>query len=315
MKILFYTLAIALVLCACGSKVVKSNSCNAERTAIFFEKFAFNPDTSFQVGNDKILYLKKFDFEEDTFKLYVFEKTEHDWQLIKDSIFLSGYEYRVDSPEISLINGQSFFYYEEYLAGGSLGNFDIEFSLYNLSTLEKYFIHYKEFPDGNKTITEFINSDNLLASKTLQNYLEAKITSSSRVYKVTAADSLINQFKEANKQALLKVENPKFLNKSLNFNYVSSKEKVFDIHNTDTTSEIVDYSGNDRFIIISKFKGAVLGYNKSKAEYFCVWSPESLFDWIKKVQFDSKGNLILFNGEFGPNYEVDLNKFKYKKLK
>ena len=120
MKILFYILAIALVLCACGSKVLKSNSTNAERTAIFLEKFAFNPDTSFQVGNDKILYLKKFDFEEDTFKLYVFEKTEHDWQLIKDSIFLSGYEYRVDSPEISLINGQSFFYFEGRV-GRSLG--------------------------------------------------------------------------------------------------------------------------------------------------------------------------------------------------
>ena len=58
MKVFFYALAIGLVLSSCGSKVLKSNSSSAERTAISFEKFAFNPDTSFQVGNYEILFLQ-----------------------------------------------------------------------------------------------------------------------------------------------------------------------------------------------------------------------------------------------------------------
>ena len=53
MKVFFYALAIALVLSACISKVVKSNSGNAERTTIFLEKFAFST-----VGNYKILFLQ-----------------------------------------------------------------------------------------------------------------------------------------------------------------------------------------------------------------------------------------------------------------
>ena len=58
MKVFFYGLAIALVLSSCGSKVVKSNSSSAKRTAIFIEKFAFKPNTSFQVGNYEILFLQ-----------------------------------------------------------------------------------------------------------------------------------------------------------------------------------------------------------------------------------------------------------------
>lgn len=182
MKKYFCILILFGLLYSCATMVVKSINTLAERSFIFHEKYFFSPDTSIIIGNEKILFLKKFEpkmySEEDTFKLYIFEKLENEWQVVKDTVFLFGYDYTIYEPEMVFIDGKQFLYYKQYQSGGSMGNYDLEFTLYDISSLEKYFIHYTELPENGKLLKDFKSSENLISNQNLCNYLEGKLKNS-----------------------------------------------------------------------------------------------------------------------------------------
>lgn len=179
MKKHFYTIIIFASLYSCASIAIKSISTSEDRVAIFNEKYSFNPDTSFVIGKDKILFLKKLEpqisSQEDTFKLYIFERLENEWQIIRDTVFLFGYDYTILKSEIVSINGKDYLYNMEYLSGGSMGNFDIEYALYDVANIEKYFIHYTELPEFGKLLKDITTSKNLTSNQNLFNYLQDKL--------------------------------------------------------------------------------------------------------------------------------------------
>jgi phage anti-repressor protein len=293
---------ILIIICSCNEQVKKNDLSELERIQIFQNKYISTPDTSFQIDENKILFLKREvagNTIDNIVRLIFLEKIAIDWGELENKVVSEGYHYSLDSIDFIKIENQPYLYYEEYQPGGNLGNFDIEFTLYDISNSEKYFIHYTEVPQGSTYLTDFRKSQNLVGNETLMRFLEEKIGYSTRIYKPTNEDKLIRDFRIKNEKQLKEIANSFSIDKPIKFIPTTTSEIVFDINNIEpengNKSRITNTVENDDFIVVSKFKGAVMGFNKSTKEYFCVWVPESMYDWINKMEFDLTGNLILYD--------------------
>ena len=292
-----------------------------ERTQIFRDKYVTTPDTSFQLNNNELIFLKKESTEnwDVFFKLRVFNKIGNNWGISKDTSISSGpWGQEWDSINLIQINNQHYLYYEEYTRGGSMGNHDIEFTLFKLNSSEKFFIHYTKVPTGGIVWTNFKKSKNLDSNQIHLSFLEEKVNNSPRVYRPNSEEKLIRQFLIENERALIEIYRQYSVNKPIKFTPVNTDEFVFDINDIKPikgiATSVANSIQNDDFILISIFKGPVIGYNKTTSEYFCAWVPKSNYDWVEVMKFDKIGNLILFNRDFEPEYLINLYNSTYIRL-
>ena len=313
------------------SSLIVSNNSDInlnQRVKIFQKKYVSNPDTSFQLTQDKLLYLKISSEDDDTFgnkelKLILLGKVGDEWGQLKYTSITKGTNSTLNSAiksiQIVPINNSVYLYFEKNISGGSLGNRSIEYTLFEINSNEKYFIEYLEIPNRQYTNTDFKKSPNLSSNDNISTYLEDKVNNSPQVYRPNEREKLVREFIIANERALESLAESNSKVNSVKFKKVTTKEKIFSTELNDSlriiNASIVSRIENKDFIVISIFKGAVVGYSKDTNEFFCVWAPESMYSWISNLRFDSVGNLILYDRRNNkPAYQVNLYTSTYLKL-
>ncbi len=183
------------------------------------------------------------------------------------------------------------------------------FTLSDINSSIKYFIQYDENPSAGVKYTDFSKSKNLSSNEAIENYLQGKINTSNRIHKPDKEELLIRRFIRENQNSLDEIKKASSINKPIEFKPVTTNEEIFNL-------ELPGNLENADYIIVSRFKGPVLGFNKSTQEYFCVWKPPSMYDWIVDMEFNTDGFLILLDDDDDkPEYLIDLHNSIYVKLK
>lgn len=316
MRRLYFILIISATIYSCKNSTYNKIDTN-EQIEIFQSKYVSTPDTSFQIGNNKLLFVSHKKYQEgpetDIHNIIIIEKIGNGWGEISNTTISKGYSNILSSFEMVSIKNKTYLYFEDFQDGGSSGNFDLEFCLYDIFSNVKYYIHYKEFPRGSIIDTDYKRSRNLVDNEDLKVFLDEKIKNSKRTHIPTSRENLVKQFLITNEKAILQTQNEYYIKKSVKFKIVPTKENIFDI----PVSNSIQHIENEHFIIISLFKGPVLGFNKSTKDYFCVWAPESMYDWIERMNFfESSDFLVLYDRtDNEPIYGIDLNEFEYMRVK
>lgn len=318
MKKLIYTLIILAIFCSCNNSSFKKKIEIKEQIEIFQDKYNSTPDTSLQIDSKRLLFIKHEDINdqrgEDLNKVIILEKVGNDWGEIKDTILSIGYYNTLSQFQIASIDNKEYLYYEDYMSGGSGGNSDIEFTLFDLNSNVKYYIHYNEYPYRSTWWTDFKKSRNLISHENLRSFLDEKIKNSNRIHKPDKLEILIKRFEIENEKELIEIEKPSSINKPIKLKKISTKDEIFDIK-IKKDGSISSAIQNEDFILISQFKGSVLGYNRSTNEYFCVWVPNT-YDWVMQMEFDPTGYLVIFDhDDQKPNYLINLYNFTYISLR
>jgi hypothetical protein len=312
MKNIFFLLLTIGVFFSCKDPVMQKKISKQERVRMFQEKYRVKPDFSFQGKQNKLLFLKKDDGTlYNTTRVIVLEKKGTTWAETRNKEITEGYS--TDSLSLVSLDKKEFIYFEEDQGGGSMGDHAIEFVLYDCESDKKYSIEYYEYPEGGTQVTRYTKSQNMANHKKISDYLENRIRKSAGIYSPDARERLIREFKKVNKSQLLQLEKSEFKNKPIQLKRITTKEVIFKI-------PLVDNQGNDEasiagsaenrdFVVVSWFKGPVLAYNKSSGEYFCVYIPPLMDEYISYLKFDKTGNLLLIFEEGGnPFFSVNLSR-------
>lgn len=316
MKRLIYILIVPIIMCSCKNSTHNKID-TKEQIEIFQNKYVSTPDTSFQIGDNQLLFVSHKNNKEgqatDIYNVIIIEKLGDGWGEITNTTISKGYRNILSAFKIVSIDKKTYLYFEDFQDGGSSGNFDLEFSLYDIFSNIKYYIHYAEFPNGSIIGTDYKKSINLVEFENLKIFLDEKVKNSKRTHIPTSQENSVKQFLITNEKAIVETQKKYSLEKSVKFKLVPTKENIFDVNVSNTTFHIE----NDHFVIISLFKGPVLGFNKLTKDYFCVWAPENMYNWIEQMKFlVDKDVLILFDKtDNNPIYGIDLNEFEYVRLK
>lgn len=316
MKRLIYVLIVPIIMCSCKNSTHNKID-TKEQIEIFQNKYISTPDTSFQIGDNKLLFVSHKNNQEgpetDINNIIIIEKLGDGWGEITNTTISKGYRNILSSFEIVNIDNKTYLYFEDFQDGGSSGNFDLEFSLYDILSNIKYYIHYSEIPRGSITETDYKKSRNLVEFENLKIFLDKKVKNSKRTHISTSQENSVKQFLIANEKAILETQKQYSLKKAVKFRLVPTKENIFDI----PVSNSLLHIENEHYIIISLFKGPVLGFNKSTKDYFCVWAPGSMYDWIEQMKFFEDTDLLVLydRTDNNPIYGIDLNEFEYMRVK
>ncbi|NDW10547.1 hypothetical protein [Dysgonomonas sp. 520] len=174
-------IGIALLAFACKDKKTETIPVN-ERNEIFNNLFSEVPDTSFQIGENKLLFIKttEKDLETDS-KLFIVEKEKNEWKCTREKMLYEGVMFSsIDSLRITTIGDSSYLYYEYYQQGGSMGNHNVDFVLYNYDNDQLYTLFYEFYPQNQGDVfPQFTDSENL--SQPVNDFLESKAAISDRV--------------------------------------------------------------------------------------------------------------------------------------
>jgi hypothetical protein len=321
MKKLICALIILALFNSCNDSSFKKKIDLKEQIEIFQNKYNSTPDTSLQIDSKRLLFIKHEDINDqiggeipkfdDLNKVIILERVGNDWGEIKDTILQKGYRNTLSQFQIASIDNKEYLYYEDYKPGGSMGNSGIDFTLFDLNSNVKYYIYYYEYPSKGVWWTDFTKSRNLISHENLKSFLDEKIKKSNRIHNKPNKQELLNKrFLIENEKALIEIEKPSSINKPIKLKKISTKDEIFDIKIT-KAGTIATAIQNEDFILISEFKGSVLGYNRSTNEYFCVWVPNT-YDWVRQMEFDSTGCLIIYDpNDQKPNYLINLYNFTY----
>jgi len=313
MKRILFLVFTVLCFCSC----CRSGE-DKEMIRIYRQKYGSKPDYAFRMSDNKILYIKKEEGPEiyAPFQLFFLDRKGKEWISSRETEIAEGCF--LDSVEMVTIDQKKFLYFEVGQLGGSMGDQAIEFALYDFKTDAKYSIEYEQYPEAGITVTQFNKSDNLQSHPLYKKYLESRIKKSARIFKPDAREKLIRAFKSANKGQITQLEDPEATQMLIRFKAVTTKEMLFKIPpEDDPESEeatIVSSADNGDYVVVSYFKGPVLAFRKSTREYFCVYVPPMMDEYIAHVEFNKAGNLV-FNSEAGgkPYCLVDLYELVYQR--
>ncbi len=166
-----------------------STDCNEALDAqkindIFYKKYGVMPSKRLKINDNKLLYYhaKGSDLEA-MGCFFIFEKNNCVWNVTKiEEIGTLAYGSTIDSIQIVSVQGKDYLYYESYMTGGSAGNYDIYFGLYDYDMYQNYTIDYSFYPtkEKNKSSVNLISSDNLKFKPVLSDFLRNRMKLSSR---------------------------------------------------------------------------------------------------------------------------------------
>jgi len=289
-----------------------------EMSRIFKDRYGSNPMYSYHGSRQKLLFLQKETMAEryHAFRAIVLERKGEQWTETANSEIEEGYS--LDSLSIVTIGHKEFLYAEADQGGGSMGDHSITFMLYDVGADKTYSIEYEDFPEGGIVKTKLTKSKNLFSHLRIQRYLQHRIKNSDRIFQPDPRERLIRAFKSANKLQIQQLEDPESSEMLIRFKAVSTKEVLFIIPpDNDPESEgpsIVSTTENRDYVVVSYFKGPVLAFKKHSREYFCVYVPPLMDEYVPHLEFNQSGNLVLAGEEGGkPFCVVDLDEHIYKK--
>jgi len=299
------------------ARIPKKSRYNAKkRKQIFRKKYKQSIVASFQLDSSLLLFLtEEYDSNrvDRLFKLVLLENIHDEWQEKQKAQISNCIQCKFESVELISFDSKNYFYFEEYHAGGSLGNFDIDFSLYDIESERKYAINYYFTPSSSHFETKFRNNKNISSSSNaskIKQFLNDKISASNRIEKPNEIQALVRQYLAYNEDPMSQLMGAQSFETPVPFKRIATRQALFNLQNHKTNYPGYDNVAkveNENFIIISAFKKMVLGYRKDTEEYFLVWVPKSLYDWVHKMKFDSDGNLILYDRKHDkPWYKVNL---------
>jgi len=271
----------------------KTKIANSERTQIFYKEYGYAPDTSFQLQNGSLVFLvKKISKTKNFLELIVFNNIDNNWKRVKDTVISKNPQIYFESFEVVKLKNDEYLYFKEFQPGGSLGNISIVFSILNLNTYEFYYNLYNEAP-GIVTTIEFEKSNNLETKRTIDDYLAKRISNSSDIHKLTLQEKLNQRFINQNYTQLKQISDR--ISESIIFSKTETDDKVFDLSGASESPYVTSYIENRKYIVVSFFKNSVLGYDKLTGKYFCVWTPNSIYDWVNTLSFISDDEILLYD--------------------
>ncbi len=252
---------------------------------IFFSVYGQNaklPERFFAMNPEKILCYGVYD---QVGWLLALEKKDCKWGMVKQEeigTVMSGSS--VDSLHVVSGNGKQYLYYEYYMTGGNVGNYNIFFSLVDADTYTTYMIEYECYPvkSTGKIETKKTPTDNLTGQTILSDFLIKKLNASSRIFREK------------------KVEVP-----SLNVPKTKSVMSLSDAYNkhlkrlritaAERSALKIDYIKNEFFSKrpnkeLSKGKLFYQGANGKMQSIFILAPDHATWEFL--VSYDAKGNYV-----------------------
>ena len=256
-------------------------------------------------GDAKIVNLKKF---------------ANNWNEIDNNIVEFGRF--AENIEITEINSNIYLYLDYYIQGGSSGNANIAFLLYNLKTFETHDLlfsgYLKKVNNEYRVDGSFEELNNKKYNNDILAFFEKKAIQNSHIYIKNENDLNVNhpinadkKFNILNNELQYYLDNNPKINRKLIVHYYKSSNYFKNIINDKenyTLGSIAYEVHNSKYSIYSFFKNYVLAHNKDSDVYFVVWVPKSQYDWINYMDLDFKNVLKLYQREENYNYiEIDLD--------
>lgn len=176
--ILFSLIFLITTLASCGQEKKMSQE---EMNRIFSGKFKSNPEYSHQPETNKLIYYAAID---DQAKLVVFEKKDNKWAVSaeEDLGFIDPFSSSVDSIEIVTVGDKPYLYLEKFDGGGSMGNNDMRFVLYDFNGNDHLFIDYAFLPKKDGISEKYSYSSENYDDKL--HYLTERIKNSARTNRI-----------------------------------------------------------------------------------------------------------------------------------
>lgn len=256
--------------------------------------------------------------------IYVIERVANNWKEKYNLEIVSGN--LIENFEWVKINDTAHLYFDFIIAGGSMGNADLEFGLYDFSKNKYYHLDYSGMArnEYKQVEGEFTNKDSLRQFPEFLSTLEMKAEKSCKIYKPTKDDLNINHPKNASKKFHLKNPNLYSILKTNKPNYVPIAITSYkyeyatlfhdNIGNSKSTmlGSIAAQNSNKFYTVYSLFKDYVICYNKANNSYFVVWVPDDSYHWVPKMDLTEENILTLYDGGEMPEFVIDLNQMKIK---
>jgi len=199
----------------------------------------------------------------------------------------SSLEFCLSSLKIEEFNDRPYLYINHLDAGSGFGT--LIFTLIDLGTQKEYHIGVS----GPHNRYENIEVDSETKANTaIYDFLLEKVEKSDLVYRPSGEDLNKENPKNASTRWLIDNEG---IHRSIEVGYLKEIPLKFKSYNVDLVeplsggATLMEFD-NKNYHITSIFKGPVVAYNKTTKDYFILWVPADVYDWVSKIDFvtDSK---------------------------
>lgn len=235
------------------------------------------------------------------------------------------YGNRIENFDWLKIQNKDFLYFDFNIPGGSMGNGDIVFGLYDYSENKCYKLQFSGMYNGDQIEGEFWKFDSLKKYPDILYALELKAKSSAKIYRPTKEDldidnpinaedkflflnpNLHEKLKK-NRDEYYKIEVPEYTGIYALFFHENLKNEYSKFLNT-----VMCEASNDYYSVYSLYKSYIVGLNKRENKFFIVWFPFSRYDFVDKLYLSTDNFLILYDRmDESKEFLIDLNAMQIK---
>lgn len=173
---------ILLLAGGCSKKTTSSEAVERAKKA-FAEFYQMQADTCIQLDSVHFLFTKMVERprqgDGDSVYVYIFKVNNNEWSPLLSKGFIRGMSYPpVVSAEVVNLENKEYLYMEYDFGGGSMGNNDTDFILYDLKdTSNEYTLSFEYYPPDIDDASSVEPSENLKRGSTLFTFLYDKLQS------------------------------------------------------------------------------------------------------------------------------------------
>lgn len=245
------------------------------------------------IENDSKMFFSKPDVN-----FYKLSKFANAWRIeYKHPIFKQDFTYCtfLDNSEIVYISQKHYLYFTYHVSpmGNAINRTSLYFSLFSLDGFNLINLIYEGEPsydlEGNlKQIKgSFIALDKFKNHQAQLEYLEGEASKSNLIYRASDQDltfDSINNFSkkwQIDNAGIKSVWDVKENTSKASLNTTYYKKDIFLLNQSSVTASVE----NDHYKVTSFFRGNILGYDKSKENYFPIWVESCLHGCNKDISF------------------------------
>ncbi len=245
----------------------------------YTQRYNFVPFKKLRLAEDFILHIKKDSAEYSRYREITLKKSG----IIRYKDTIQGEFF---DNKIIVQNSDTFYNFAYYIQEGSNGNRAYDYNLYDVNQGILYSYQYTYWHSNGYEENLITHNDNL-----------KKRTELLPLFEKFAKKNEIKQDTTEYMRALIKWDNN---NDSIKVKYTvpcDSREEVLSLHGSSN-----EYIENDRYLVVSFFKGAVVAWDKKKKEYFIIERDYSTVISLNNVYLSKDGNHVIFYD----SYQIDL---------
>lgn len=271
-----------------------------------------------------LIYNDKYYYNPANIIFYKLSKFANAWQIdIQKPLYndeLSACTFFKEVEIVTIQNKQYlYFIYSQGELGNAVSYEYLNFNLYSINDLQLFTLTYEGTPiyDKNDSLIqingEFSNIKVLKNNQEILKFFEKKAAKSTLIYRPTEKDLDINNVNNFDKKWHIDNSNIKNVwDVEFNIYQEPLKTTYYDKSIFPSDIEPTNNIENNRYKIISFFRGNILGYDKIKKKYFPIWLDECSHGCDKSISFIDNSTLQITYIESNDEIvTIDLEKLNY----